>query len=98
MKVEEPLKEEEVPVRKRIAHEGARKYPPQVAAPVKHHVNPMHVSYLTDYSENLEKNALFFKIHDFLVRYPKLISCVWEPCQMLSNVRVVVVFWKRCEV
>jgi hypothetical protein len=67
MKVEEPVKEEEVPVKKRIAHEAAQKYPPQVGAPVKHQVNPMQVSCFTDFSENLEKNALFFKIHDFLV-------------------------------
>jgi hypothetical protein len=44
VKVEEPLKEEEVSVKKRIAHEAACNYPPQVVAPAKPLVNPMHVS------------------------------------------------------
>jgi hypothetical protein len=57
VKVEEPVKEEEVHVKKRIAHEAAQKYPQRVVAPVKQLVNPMQVSCLTDYSENMEKNA-----------------------------------------
>lgn len=44
LKVEEPMKEEEVPVKKRIAHEGARNYPPQVVAQAKPLINPMRVS------------------------------------------------------
>ena len=44
MKIEELVREEEVPVKKRIAHEGARNYPPQVAAAAKPVVNPMRVS------------------------------------------------------
>jgi len=44
LKVEELVREEEVPVKKRVAHEGARNYPPQVVAPAKPLVNPMHVS------------------------------------------------------
>lgn len=74
MKVEEPVKEEEVPVKKRIAHEAAQKYPPQIAAPVKRLVNPMHVSCLTNYCDNFEKNAPFFKVHDFLTQCLKCIS------------------------
>jgi len=44
VKIEELVSEEEVPVKKRIAYEGARNYPPQVVAPAKSLVNPMHVS------------------------------------------------------
>jgi hypothetical protein len=44
VKIEELVREEEVPVKKRIAHEGARSCPPQVVAPAKQLVNPMLVS------------------------------------------------------
>ena len=44
VKIEELVREEEVPVKKRVAHEGARNYPPQVVAQAKPLVNPMRVS------------------------------------------------------
>jgi hypothetical protein len=44
MKVEESVKEEDVPVKKRIAHEAAQKHPPIVAAAPKQQINPMRVS------------------------------------------------------
>jgi hypothetical protein len=44
VKVEESVKEEDIPVKKRIAHEAAQNYPPQVAAPAKQQINPMRVS------------------------------------------------------
>lgn len=44
VKVEESVKEEDVPVRKRIAHEAAQKYPPRIAVSAKQQINPMHVS------------------------------------------------------
>jgi hypothetical protein len=44
MKIEESVKEEDIPVKKRIAHEAAQKYPPRVAAAAKQQINPMHVS------------------------------------------------------
>jgi hypothetical protein len=44
VKVEESVKEEDIPVKKRIAHEAAHKYPPLLAASPKQQINPMHVS------------------------------------------------------
>jgi len=44
VKIEELVREEDVPVKKRIAHEGARNCPPQVVAQAKPLVNPMRVS------------------------------------------------------
>ncbi|PNF19437.1 hypothetical protein B7P43_G03609 [Cryptotermes secundus] len=43
IKIEEPVKEEDIPVKKRIAHEAAQKYPPLVASSPKKQINPMHV-------------------------------------------------------
>jgi hypothetical protein len=44
VKVDESVREEDIPVKKRIAHEAAQKYPPQVAASPKPQINPMRVS------------------------------------------------------
>jgi hypothetical protein len=46
VKVEESVKEEDIPIKKRIAHEAALTYPPLVAASPKQPINPMHVSYI----------------------------------------------------
>jgi hypothetical protein len=60
VKVEESVKEEEVPVKKRIAHEAAQNHPPQVAAPAKQQPNPMHVSCLTISFENM--GSIFYYV------------------------------------
>jgi hypothetical protein len=63
VKVDELVKEEEVPVKKRIAHEGARNYPPQVVATAKPLVNPMCVSCMASCYESVWRS---FKISNKL--------------------------------